>query len=1539
MLKIEIPKVNGSDNGMNNKTEVDKSNLNDNSVFKVNTRDDFEYIKGILSEYELSRKLLQDEVQNLVLSNENLKLELKTSNDLANYWKEEYEICNSSLELVNRELEQLRIYDENINTFNKCLKSIECSNCGNEWKNITVENDDIINNERNLSNFIDITNILVSSLFINNTDSNNNKKNADNYASNDMKDMIYEKDKEIERLKKDNNEYLVQLKNKNSLINELKDEICQLKSKIMISENNPTNVINIISDADNKFPACDESRTRIDEFETSKKSRKRSLELIYNMYDNKSCGVNMDNRGIEAIEEGMLFKQKEHNVSEANDKLREKISYNNSHRLLSGNVGIGIIDENSEFLENEGCSNSAENGDAGFRKESDINEKSDTGEENFEFENYWREADLDVVLNEGEQVTENKDNDNKYEQLFDKIINENNIFEYNKNKSSDNDDYEVVSVGDVFGSRRNNDMKDNVSKDHNLNNSKKAITSLLDDFVNHISGSLEDEKYEDNNNNNIKSLFDSINDKGGVNYSKVVEESNKKGLSGFTGFVSNIRNFFNEDLNQWKNNDKNESNTDLDFNDEGSVSLLKSELELDSKNINNEIGSYLKEDELSKNENYINWGDDEWLDDESIVSENHKKQLDGINNLYGNTFDRYNNVEFNLGERVDFGENNDQVSSKKSSNKEWGFDDWEDDNFSDLDKNKHSVENGDNSVSINSNNYFDRSDFRDHNSSSLKGESDFDNFGEMCKETREDKNTVSLKVNFKNTNDLLINSGLTLKPTENNTIDGFSQLNPNKNVIESTKYEKDDLTSSLTESESGVESGISAKDDNINVADNILENGLLLEPEGEDVISEIIVSELITDSDSLDNKDDLSDNSVSESSHNSHIFKEDTNILEEIELEIDSDTIDVNKKEIRSEFDRKEENNIVNNEMESIIETNSDIERGEPVLVCEIRSDFDSEKVIKGDEIELKLEVEFINERKEHEQESDWSKFESDFEKEKQNIENEESKSESDFEKEDCRKDSEYKEVNPELKIESDFEKEEEENKKDSEYKEVNSELKIGSESEKEEEDNKKDSEYKEVNSELKIESDFEKEEEENKKDSEHKEVNSELKIESDSEEEEEDNKKDLEYKEVNPELKIESDFEKEEEENKKDSEYKEVNPELKIESDFEKEEEENKKDSEYKEVNSELKIGSESEKEEEDTENRESKSESDFDKKKVDYKDTNSESEIESYFKEDKWNVSNNITESELELKQSSEKDNYHLKVRYELKKGLNLEKKEYTNDSESKNELKTTLELGLKELKSNYTTSGNLLERDVIEKDDFGDSCESLLKDEWECSDWDENIKDEENALGVCFKSERDLSKTENVDLWERDSDDSNEDSDNKIKQTLDANNSTNIKNNSDDGVINNHSNFNMFNSDVNEEIRNLSYDHENESVIDWDDEWSIDQDESNNLGYSGVSNEYEYDINKKKNNNNINDNNKNISSLNKLSYNTNRNANLNINNSTSIDGWENDNEWNFDDSNNGRNDSIDELDRVDRGEVKNGENNSIWEDIDWNSDENDS
>ncbi|KAH7650547.1 Low complexity with large Glu repeat [Cryptosporidium bovis] len=1517
MLEVETPKGNESKNEISKETNIGKSSMNEKREFKINNKEDFEYVKKILDEYELSRKSLQEEVHNLVLDNEDLKLKLKSSNDLLNYWKEEYEICNSSLELVTKELEQLKIHDENMNTFNKCLKTIECSNCGNEWKNVTVENDEIMNNERNLNNYVDITNILVSSLFISNADNNNDREIICNGNSN-VKNVICEKDQQIEKLKKENSEYLIQIKSKNTLISELRDEICRLKSRIVITENNPTNLINITSDIESTFPICSEDdKIVIKDFGMNKKSRKRKMELVSNIDSNKHSSNSYIDDVVEVTEKEMRLVQEY--MSDDDDKVNDKHSYRFDECVESINVYNSIANKNTQFFENNKRDNSGNDIDATFEMELDVSKKVEMDDEELGLENDWGEDDLDEIWKENEQATENIRRNNKYEQLFENIINDHNTIEYNKDTNVDNNDY--GSKGINCDDERSNSVKnvhDITYNDHNISSDGvKAIASLLDDFVSHISGSLEEEKdEEEKKDNNIKSLFDSINDRGSINYNKVTVENKVRGLSGFTGLVSNIRNFFNEDVNQCKNSDKCEKSMDLNENDKKSATLLESEVDLDVKNRNNEVNINLDENKMSDdNENNINWEDDEWLDSESITSVDYTKQTgetsevcDGVSN---NIDDKYINMEFNSVGKFICGENDNIVKLKPSLNSEWEYDD-----FRELDENNN-IEK-DHCASENNKHNFHNGSLDNYFGDPLKDEWGFDDLNEGFDEI-EGNNKVETNVEYIN-NDLPIKCELDIKSDD--LIDNLTNLeldrekNDNKsNKCELNKY-KEGYISNATESESELDIGEKSHE----IESNILNSELILEPESDGVISDIIVSELITDSDGCDKKD-YSDHYLVEDSQKLYRFADKNNDengnLLKVEIGMSSDIKDVDNDDIKSYFEEKEGENIGSSGMDFEPEMNSDIEGRECVLVREPESGFDIEKVIHNERVGFKFEIE------------------SSYENEENNIIKCEIKSEYDFD--------ENKKVNLESKLESDSEGIRDDNKNDLINKKANSGSELESDFEGIEKNNKKNIIYKETKSESELESDFEGIKDDNGNNITYKETKSESELESDFEGIKDDNGNNITYKETKSESELESDFEGIKDKNKSNTTNKEVELESELESDFEERKCDNKINTTNKEANSESELKSDSkgivDDNRNDTTNKETKSKL----------ESGSKEEREKNKEEKKLNLLSNII-SEFEIGQKNGKNSCLIEVKSKIESIT-----ESKDCIKVEDELKTEQELELKkELKSDDSVEGSLLEESNNDS-----SLESSLKDEWECNNWEENVKFEEvsnrnnkktrdNNFDDNLTLKKEPNEIEDDILWENDWDENYDDNDSGVKFNADNNNG-NILDKFNEETNNNNSNLNVFdtnikigsamiddNSNVDERILNLSDDDaEKESVINWDDEWSIDQDELSNNKYSQAKNDYECDINIKKSNDNVN--NKNNTLLNNLSCNLNKNVSSNVNNSTSIDGWDNDNDWNFDDLNNEKDNGVNESNKINRNEVD-SRNNSVWEDIEWNSDDND-
>ncbi|KAF7456288.1 Low complexity protein with large Glu repeat, partial [Cryptosporidium felis] len=223
--------------------------------YNASRKEDLEELLEILRRQEDSRKVLEEEIRVIVSNNESLRRELKSSTEMMEYWKDQYEVCNSSLRLINEEFEQLKAHDENLNTFNKTFKSMECKRCGYEWKNIKVEND-LSTGGEGVDNFLEVTNILVSSLFIKELEISR-KREAKEEEDGPMsggdqnRTRIQERDFELERLKIENKELKILLEKKESIILDLQNEIGEITGRLMIERSLPNifKVVNVVKEA------------------------------------------------------------------------------------------------------------------------------------------------------------------------------------------------------------------------------------------------------------------------------------------------------------------------------------------------------------------------------------------------------------------------------------------------------------------------------------------------------------------------------------------------------------------------------------------------------------------------------------------------------------------------------------------------------------------------------------------------------------------------------------------------------------------------------------------------------------------------------------------------------------------------------------------------------------------------------------------------------------------------------------------------------------------------------------------------------------------------------------------------------------------------------------------------------------------------------------------------------------------------------------------------------------------------------------------
>ncbi|KAJ1604281.1 hypothetical protein OJ252_3761, partial [Cryptosporidium canis] len=126
----------------------------------------------------------------------------------------------------------------------------------------------------------------------------------------------------------------------------------------------------------------------------------------------------------------------------------------------------------------------------------------------------------------------------------------------------DQDKVDIVN-GDISCKREEEIEVDGVRR------STLGFTSFLDDFVSHISGSIKDDDTEnrgeeeeeeeaerrrieeENNGANFRDIFDSYNNGVGNILMNNTGRGGGNNISSFTGFVSNIKSFFNDDRSKY----------------------------------------------------------------------------------------------------------------------------------------------------------------------------------------------------------------------------------------------------------------------------------------------------------------------------------------------------------------------------------------------------------------------------------------------------------------------------------------------------------------------------------------------------------------------------------------------------------------------------------------------------------------------------------------------------------------------------------------------------------------------------------------------------------------------------------------------------------------------------------------------------------------------------------------------------------------------------------------------------------------------------
>ncbi|OII71711.1 uncharacterized protein cubi_01325 [Cryptosporidium ubiquitum] len=565
----------------------------------------------ILKIQEDSRKALEEEIKVIVSNNDSLRQELISSNEMVNYWKDQYEICNTSLRIVNEEFEQLKVHDENMNTFNKTFKSMECKKCGYEWKRVNVENDnrDLKSrlNDDELENFLDITNILVSSLYMNEVEGlgiDENDQGKDRKIDVDINkyQATIEKDQEIGKLKIENEELKILLEKKEKIIIDLQNELGQLKSKLMVEKSLPNvfkvvskNLVDIVSEDDSPESS---SKVISNDDELLEKFKKNYLEQVKSINKKRKIAFCSDND----------LDRKELKVSESLDILNDLNNDDKSEEV--GDINrISYFDNDDlktdlRYYDNYSNNINTKTNDKLLSDSSEgilddiIDEKKYDNESNMNLK-IVEELDWeDDNWGEDEEKEKNEDLNYMKKELENDTINEKDLDSFNKEKLIDNEKI----TNEVEGNKKN----------------VTGLTSFLDDFVSHISGSINDDKIGKDDNKNessFKDIFDSYssNKVSNVLNSNNFNNTNSHNIPSFTGFVSNIKSFFNDDKNK----------SFVDWN------LKKiQDNQLDSlKNMNKSVINSISNNDHDKIDS--DWDNDDWgfEDDEEEEDDDKEKEV------------------------------------------------------------------------------------------------------------------------------------------------------------------------------------------------------------------------------------------------------------------------------------------------------------------------------------------------------------------------------------------------------------------------------------------------------------------------------------------------------------------------------------------------------------------------------------------------------------------------------------------------------------------------------------------------------------------------------------------------------------------------------------------------------------------------------------------------------------------------------------------------------------------------------------------------
>ncbi|KAJ1605324.1 hypothetical protein OJ253_3210, partial [Cryptosporidium canis] len=600
--------------------------------------------------HERSRRSLEEELRTIVSENERLGQELKCSSEMADYWKDQYEICNSSLMIVREEFEQLRAHDENMNTLNKKLRSIECVGCGCEWKRVNVEDDrdwESRHGDDELSSLLDITNILVSSLYLEEVGSRApEEKGAGGATSGDAFKRL-EKDEEVARLKMEINELRTLLEKKDRMIADLQEEIGEVRSKLIVERG--------FSDLHRLFKRSGEGIlvTNQELQDGSLVGRKRRMVFCLGgetMSEERKEMRKIEEeeeeewRRIEEEEERRRIEEEEkerRRLLEEEEKERRRIEEEEERRRIEEEEKERRIEEEEEekerrrLLEEEEEIRRIEEEKERRRlleEEEKERRRIEEEEERRRIEEEEKERRIEEEEEEKERrrlleeekerrrIEEEKESRIKQvekEDVLDLDWGDSNWGESEEIGNFEEDEGMVNIVNGDISCKRDEEIEvDGVRR------STLGFTSFLDDFVSHISGSIKDDDTENRKEeeedgrvggegeDNGASFRDNSLIFSSASFFDLPTKTSKFGnnISSFTGFVSNIKSFFNDDRSKYM----------VDWN---------------LKKIQDNQSDLIK---LSENLNYSHdWGEDE--DDwGSINFSNEDDVLDNSNNNNNN---------------------------------------------------------------------------------------------------------------------------------------------------------------------------------------------------------------------------------------------------------------------------------------------------------------------------------------------------------------------------------------------------------------------------------------------------------------------------------------------------------------------------------------------------------------------------------------------------------------------------------------------------------------------------------------------------------------------------------------------------------------------------------------------------------------------------------------------------------------------------------------------------------------------------------------